>query len=197
MLTVNLLVCAHAHVRCMCFCMLTGIEGFNFEFDRGCVYVYTFNSSPYSHIHFLQPVLFPLSHCLYVCIVSGFQAPLNWLIKSEHVPPAQCFLSITFSLCFPLHHSPRPMSVYVWVCVCVCECVHVCVCVCANVCVRGCVRLYHIIGLDIKASYLQRVSQGFSGNLERTWYRCISQIISPLGYTGLKGKRSRGHESYA
>lgn len=144
-----------------------------------------------------QPVLFPLSHCLYVCIVSGFQAPLNWLIKSEHVPPAQCFLSITFSLCFPLHHSPRPMSVYVCMSVCMCLWMCACVCVCANVCVRGCVRLYHIIGLDIKASYLQRVSQGFSGNLERTWYRCISQIISPLGYTGLKGKRSRGHESYA
>lgn len=70
-----------------------------------------------------------------------------------------------------------------------------------GMCVRGCVYLcarpYHIIGLDIKASYLQRVSQGFSGNLERTWYRCISQIISPLGYAGLKGKQSCGHESYA
>ena len=149
-----------------------------------------------SHTHIplflslFQPVWFPLSHSLYVCIVSGFQAQLHWLIKSEHVPPAQCFLSITLSLCFPLYHSPRPGCVCMSLCVCVCVFANVCVCV--FVCVP-----YHIIGLDIKASYLQRVSQGFSGNLERTWYRCISQIISPLGYTGLKGKRSRGHESYA
>lgn len=58
-----------------------------------------------------------LSYSLYVCIMPGFQAQLGWLIKSEHVPPAQCFLSITFSL-FPSHHSPRlervSVHVYVW-----------------------------------------------------------------------------------
>lgn len=192
-------MCAHAHVRCMCFCMLTGIEGFNFEFDRGCVYVYTFNSSPYSHIHFLQSVS--------ACLVSTLSLPLClyrlWLSSSAQL--ADKIRPCSACPVFPQYHilslfsSPPLSKANECVCMSVCMCLWMCacVCVCANVCVRGCVRLYHIIGLDIKASYLQRVSQGFSGNLERTWYRCISQIISPLGYTGLKGKRSRGHESYA
>ena len=32
-----------------------------------------------------QPVWFPLCHSLYICIISGFQTQVKWLIKSAHV----------------------------------------------------------------------------------------------------------------
>lgn len=136
-------------------------------------------------LRLFQPIRFPFYHSVCVCISSGLQARLHGLIKSEHVSPGQCFL-ITFSFCFILSTTLQG------------HCGSLCMPVCENmfVCVSVCVLPYHIIGPDIKVSYLQRVSQGFSGNLERTWYRCISQIISPLGYTGLKGKQSHGHQSY-
>ena len=100
-----------------------------------------------------QPVWFPLCHSLYVCIVSGFQAQLNWLIKIRAcsacpVFPQYRILSLFSSL--PLSKARERVRVFARV----------------SLCVRVCP--YHIIGLDIKASYLQRVSQGFSGNLERT-----------------------------
>lgn len=92
------------------------------------------------HLFIFQPFWFSL-HCysLSICIIPDSEAQLNPLIKSANV-------SSSTLLCFPLSRSPRLE----------CACIHVYACVFAYVCI--CVHPYHIIGLDIKASYLQRVS---------------------------------------
>lgn len=85
-----------------------------------------------------QRVRFPICRSVCACVSSGFQARLHRLIKSEHVSPGQRFL-ITFSLFYPLYHSPRPL----WKPLCVCARVRVSilfvrafvpVCACVRVC---------------------------------------------------------------
>lgn len=111
--------------------LLMCIKGFLWVLQTLPWRFYFVNSSPAPHSHrsllsLFQPVWIPLYHSLCVSIISGFQAQLNWLIKSEHVPPAQCFQSIIFLLCFLLCHTPRPgrsvhtSAVWWWTCAHVC-----------------------------------------------------------------------------
>lgn len=144
---------------CVCVCVvcagvLKALLRILHKLQWGCVSAL----SPHSHTPLLQSVS--------ACLVSTLSFPLRlyrlWL--SSRAQLADKIRACSACPVFPQYHilslfSSLPLSKAR-------ECVSMHVSVCAYVCV--CVCPYHIIGLDIKASYLQRVSQGFSGNLERT-----------------------------
>lgn len=131
---------------CSCTCslyVLLHVNGYwrlHWEFDRGCVYVYTFNSSPYSHIHLLQSVS--------ACLVSTLSLPLClyrlWLSSSAQL--ADKIRACSACPVFPQYHilslfsSPPLSKANECVCMSVCMCLwmRACVCVLMFVCVDVC-----------------------------------------------------------
>lgn len=101
-----------------CLCCWTGWGRFH---DSFCIDAFVLDVN--SQVAEQAFVWFPLQPHFNVCLINGSRAPSAWLIKSEHVPPADGFLCITFTLFFP---SKEPQRMFTCVCGC-CLRFHVCV----------------------------------------------------------------------